>query len=69
MHQENEYNIIDCEEDFNGWRVLEIEPWKPGVYRVYLSKISSGYGGTFMIVYAEEEYTKKLEIYRGHASS
>ncbi len=59
MHQEQEYNIIDSKDDFNGWSILNVEDWKPGVKRVTIRKMGNA-GTTILIVFSKDEYLEDL---------
>ncbi len=41
--------IAESKEDFNGWQILTVEDYKPGVKRVRMRRNHS-----FMIIYADE---------------
>ena len=41
--------IAESKEDFNGWTILTVEDYKPGVKRVRMRRNHS-----FMVIYADE---------------
>ena len=62
MRQEDEYNVIDSKDDFNGWELLWVEQWKPGVKRVFMRKINPNGQATFMTVFSRDEHLEGLPV-------
>ena len=40
--------------DFDGWKILAVEDWKPGVKRVHMLKTYPNSSGVFEIVFAND---------------
>jgi hypothetical protein len=54
--------IAEQKADFDGWQILAVEDWKPGVKRVHMRQIEGKGSGRFQIVYADEALTKDLVV-------
>ena len=60
----NEGNVYVAESkgDFDGFEILLVEDWKPGVKRVHVRKIYPDGSGSFYIIFADEKLIKGLAI-------
>jgi hypothetical protein len=61
--------VAETEADFDGFEILLVEDWKPGVKRVYMRKIYPNGSGSFDIVFADEKLTKGLRVWAEQASA
>jgi hypothetical protein len=46
--------------DFDGWEIIHVGNWKPGVKRVYMRKIDPSGSGSFQMVFADESIVPEV---------
>lgn len=61
LSEDNAY-IAESKADFDGFEILSIEDWKPGVKRVNMRKIYPDQSASFYIVFADEKLTEGLTL-------
>ena len=59
---ENNSYVAENETDFDGFEILMIDDWKPGVKRVHMRKIYPGGSGSFYLLFTDEKLTDSLVV-------